>query len=60
MTENNLLLFPIHIMKKKHFFIQKVQFQGGGLITWWLLYTNVCNKVSKLSASPHKRLDMII
>ena len=60
MKENDLLLFPIHIMKKKHSFIQKVRFQRGELIIWAFLYTNVCNKVNRLSASPHQTLDMMI
>ena len=60
MIENDLLLSPIHIMKKKHSFIQKVRFQRGKLIIWAFLYTNVCNKVNRLSASPHQTLDMMI
>ena len=60
MIENDLLLFPIHIMKKKHSFNQKVRFQRGELIIWAFLYTNVCNKVNRLSASPHQTLDMMI
>ena len=60
MIENDLLLFPIHIVKKKHSFIQKMRFQRGELIIWALLYTNVCNKVNSLSASPHQTLDTMI
>ena len=47
-------------MKKKHSFIEKVQFQRGELIIWAFLYTNVCNKVNMLSASPHQTSDMMI
>ena len=60
MIDISYLLFLIHIMKKKNSFIQKVQFQRGELIIWVFLYTNVCNKVNRLSASPHQTLDMMI
>ena len=52
----------MHIMKKKTLINSKgaISERGGGLITWWFLYTNVCNKVNRLSASPHQTLDMMI
>ena len=47
-------------MKEKHSFMKMVRFQRGELIIWAFLYTNVCNKVNRLSAFPHQTLDMMI